>query len=139
MNLAGRNHLCGRKKQAGDESGRKKSSLRKKKASWGCICPIDIIPAEEKSELGMNLAGRNHPCGRKKQAGDAFVRSTSSLRKKKASWGLNRAEEIIPAEQKSKLGMKPGRRNHPCGRKKQAGDESDRKKSSLRRKRASLG
>jgi len=48
-------------------------------------------------------------------------------------------EEIIPAEEKSKLGMNPGGRNHPCGRKEEAGDESGRKKSSLRKKRASWG
>ncbi|MGN8696952.1 hypothetical protein ACTNE3_08470 [Bacillota bacterium HCP3S3_F1_1] len=47
----------------------------------------EIIPAEEKSELGMKRVGRNHPCGRKKQAGDETGRKKSSLRKKKASWG----------------------------------------------------
>ena len=30
--------------------------------------------------------------------------------------------------------MNPARRNHPCGRKEQAGDESERKKSSLLKK-----
>jgi len=35
MNLGGRNHPYSTKKQAGDETERKKSSLRKKKASWG--------------------------------------------------------------------------------------------------------
>ena len=42
--------------------------------------------------------------------------------------------EIIPAEEKSKLGMKPGGGNHPCGRKKLAWDETERKKSSLQKK-----
>ena len=36
----------------------------------GCICLVEIIPAEEKSKLGMNPAERNHPCGEKEQAGD---------------------------------------------------------------------
>ena len=122
---------CGRKKQAGDETRRKKSSLRKKKASWGCICPIEIIPAEEKSKLGMHLSDRNHPCGEKEQAGDESGRKKSSLRKKKASWGCICPIEIIPAEGKSELGMNLAGRNHPCGRKKQAEDETERKKSSL--------
>ena len=87
MKPSGRNHPCGAKEQAGDESGRKKSSLRKKKASWGCICPIEIIPAEEKGKLGIKQGGRNHPCGAKEQAWDETGQKKSSLRKKKASWG----------------------------------------------------
>ena len=74
MNLAGRNHPCGEKEQAGDESERKKSSLRKKKASWGCKRAVEIIPAEEKSRLGMNPGGRNHPCSAKEQDKDAIAR-----------------------------------------------------------------
>ena len=70
MNLAGRNHPCGRKELAGDES-------------W----PEESIPAEEKSMLGMNLTGRNNPCEEKEHAGDETGRKKASLRKKKASWG----------------------------------------------------
>ena len=40
MNLAGRNNPCGTKEQDGDESNR-----------------LKIIPAEQKSEIEMNLAG----------------------------------------------------------------------------------
>ena len=57
MYPARRNHLCGTKKLAGDVSGQKKSSLWNKKASWGYIRPETIIPAEQKSYLGMHLAG----------------------------------------------------------------------------------
>jgi len=32
--------------------------------------------------------------------------------------------EIIPVEKKSKPGMKTGGRNHPCGEKEQAEDET---------------
>ena len=74
MSLADRNHPCGGKVQAGDESGRKKSSLSRKRASWGCKRAVEIIPAEKKSRLGMNLAGRNHPCRRKEQDKDAIAR-----------------------------------------------------------------
>jgi len=45
MHLAGRNHLCSTKELAGDEAGRLKSSLQHKKASRGCIRPVEIIPA----------------------------------------------------------------------------------------------
>ena len=36
---------------------------------------------------------------------------------------------VIPAEKKSKLGMKPGGRNHPCGRKEQDKDAIARGKA----------
>ena len=36
----------------------------------GCICLVEIIPAEKKSKLGMNPGGRNNPCGEKERAGD---------------------------------------------------------------------
>jgi len=49
MHLDGRNHLCGTKKLAGDASGRLKSSLQNKKASWGYIRPEEIISVEQKS------------------------------------------------------------------------------------------
>ena len=48
MILGGRNHLCSTKELAGDASGRLKSSLWHNKASWGCIRPVKIIPAEQK-------------------------------------------------------------------------------------------
>ena len=57
----------------------------------------------------MKLVGRNHPCGEKERAGDETGWKKSSLRKKKASWGCNRVEEVILAEEKSKLGMKTKR------------------------------
>ena len=37
-----------------------------------------------------------------------------------------RTVEMIPMEEKSKLGMKTGGRDNPCGRKEQAGDENGR-------------
>ena len=49
MHPAGNNHPCGTKKLAGDASDWLKSSLRHKKASWGCIRLVEIIPAEQKS------------------------------------------------------------------------------------------
>ena len=49
MHLARRNHLCGTKKLDRDASGRLKSSLQNKKASWGCIRPEEIISVEQKS------------------------------------------------------------------------------------------
>ena len=61
MNPEGRNHPCGTKEQARDESGRKKSSLRKKRASQGCIREEEIIPAEQKSKIEMNLKRRGNP------------------------------------------------------------------------------
>ena len=57
----------------------------------------------------MHPAGRNNPCGAKKQDRDASDRV-----------------EIIPVEQKSKTGMHPAGRNNPCGAKKQDRDASDR-------------
>ena len=57
MHLDGRNHLCGTKKLAGDASDRLKSSLRNKKASWGYIWLVEIIPAEQKSKTEMHPAG----------------------------------------------------------------------------------
>ncbi|MGN8705612.1 hypothetical protein ACTNE0_02025 [Bacillota bacterium HCP3S3_E9] len=45
---------------------------------------VEIIPAEEKSKLGMNLAGRNHPCGE------------SSLREKFHQQGMKLAGENHP-------------------------------------------
>ena len=50
---------------------------------------------------------------------------------------MNSGEEIIPAEEKSKPGMNPGEKDNLCVRKEQARDASGRKKSSLRKKRAS--
>ena len=41
---------------------------------------------------------------------------------------MNPGGRIILAEEKSKLGMNSGGRDNPCGRKKQAGDESGQKK-----------
>ena len=72
---------------------------------------MEIIPAEEKSKLGMNSVGRNNLCGTEEQD-----RDESDLGK------------VISVEQKSKLEMNPGGRNNPCGRKKQAGDEFGRSK-----------
>ncbi len=57
MHPAGNNHPCGTKKLAGDTSGRLKSSLRNKKASWGCIWLVEIISTEPKSKTGMHPAG----------------------------------------------------------------------------------
>jgi len=50
---------------------------------------------------------------------------------------MNSGERNHPCRTKSKPEMSPEGRNHPCGRKEQARDESGRKKSSLRKKRAS--
>ena len=61
MNPVGRNNPCRTKGQARDESGRKKSSLRKKRASQGCIRAEEIIPAEQKSKIEMNLKRRDAP------------------------------------------------------------------------------
>jgi len=49
MNLGGGNNPYGTKELAGDDSGRLKSSLRHKKASWGCIRLEEIISVEQKS------------------------------------------------------------------------------------------
>ena len=46
---------------------------------------------EQKSEIEMNLVGRNNPCGAKEEDRDA------------SGWG-----KIIPVEQKSKIEMNPG-------------------------------
>ena len=72
---------------------------------------MEIIPAEEKSKLGMNSVGRNNPCGTEEQDRD------------ESDWG-----KVIPVEQKRKLEMNPASGNNPCGRKKQAGDEFGRSK-----------
>ncbi len=61
MNPRERNHPCGRKEQVRDESEQKKSSLRKKRASQGCIWKEEIIPAEQKSKIEMNLKRRDTP------------------------------------------------------------------------------
>ena len=61
MHPGGRNHPCGTKEQARDESGRKKSSLWNKRASQGCILGEEIIPAEQKSKIEMNLKRRDTP------------------------------------------------------------------------------
>ena len=97
----GWNNPYGRKKQAGDASGRLKSSLWNKKARQRCIRPVEIIPAEQKIKTEMHPAGWNHPCGTKKLAGDVSGQKKSSLWNKKASWGCIRPEEIISVEQKS--------------------------------------
>ena len=68
---------------------------------------MEIIPAEEKSKLGMNSVGRNNPCGTEEQARD------------ESDWG-----KVIPVAQKSQIEMNPVGRNNPCGTKEQAGDES---------------
>ena len=72
---------------------------------------MEIIPAEEKSKLGMNPGGRNNLCG------------TEEPDRDESDWG-----KVIPVEQKSKIEMNPGGRNNPCGTKEQAGDESSRSK-----------
>ena len=61
MKPGGRNHPCGRKEHARDESDRKKSSLWNKRASQGCIRGEEIIPAEEKSKIEMHLKRRGTP------------------------------------------------------------------------------
>jgi len=70
---------------------------------------VEIIPAEQKSKLGMKLAGGNNPCGAKEQDRDA------------SDWG-----KVIPVVKKSELGMNPVGGNNPCGAKEQARDESGR-------------
>ena len=99
----------------------------------------------------MKRGGRNHPCSAKEQAGDESEWSKSSLQRRNCKLGMNlvgrnhplqrkrvsqgcncEVVEIILAEEKSKLGMKLSGRNHPCSAEKQAGDETGRKKSSLR-------
>ncbi len=57
MHPAGNNHPCGTKELDRDASGRLKSSLRNKKARQRCIRLVEIIPAEQKSKLGIHLAG----------------------------------------------------------------------------------
>ena len=64
---------------------------------------------EQKSEIEMNLVGRNNPCGAKEEDRDA------------SGWG-----KIIPVGQKSKIEMHPGGGNHPCGRKEEDRDASGR-------------
>ena len=59
---------------------------------------------------------------------DAFQRGDASLWNKRASQRYIRAEEIIPAEQKSIPGMHPDGRINPCGTKEHARDASGRKK-----------
>ena len=59
----------------------------------------------------MHSTGGNNPCGTEKQDRDASDRG-----------------EIIPVEQKSKLGMNPAGRNNPCGTKEQDRDASGRQK-----------
>ncbi len=56
MHPAGNNHPCGTKELPGDASSQKKSSLWNKKASWGCIRPVEIISTEPKSKTGMHPA-----------------------------------------------------------------------------------
>ena len=68
---------------------------------------MEIIPAEEKSKLGMNSVGRNNPCGTEKQDRD------------ESDWG-----KVIPVEQKRKLEMNSVGRNNPCGTEKPDRDES---------------
>ena len=65
-----RNNLCTEEQFVRDAFCGKDASLHAKMVVQGCIRGEEIIPAEEKSELGMKRVGRNHPCGRKKQAGD---------------------------------------------------------------------
>ena len=67
----------------------------------------EIIPAEQKSKLEMNPAGRNNPCGEKEQDRDE-----------------SGSAEIIPVEKKSKIEMNPAGRNNPCEEKEQDRDES---------------
>ena len=58
MHLLGRNHPCGRKKQAGDESGRKKSSL------WRIIPEREISSArDEISRRESSLREKFHQQG----------------------------------------------------------------------------
>ena len=59
----------------------------------------------------MNQTGRNNPCGEKEQDRDA------------CGW-----LKIIPAEQKSQIGMNLTGRNNPCGAEKQDRDEFVRPK-----------
>lgn len=48
----------------------------------------------------MNSGGRNHPCGEKEQARDAFCGKDVSLYAKMVVQGCIRGEEIIPVEEK---------------------------------------
>ena len=100
MNLADRNHPCGGKEQAGDESGRKKSSLWRKRASWGCKRAVEIIPAEEKSRLGMNPVGRNHPCSAKEQDKDAIARGKARHDLKSPGKRSEKSQKIHGKDQK---------------------------------------
>ena len=56
MHLAEKNNPYRTKKPNRDASGRMKSSLRKKRASWGCIWLEEIISTEQISKLGMHPA-----------------------------------------------------------------------------------
>ena len=82
MHLARRNHPHRTKKPDRDTSEQKKSSLRKKRASQGCIRSVEIIPAEQKSRIGMHPAGGNHLYRTNKHAGDASEQKKSSLQNK---------------------------------------------------------
>ena len=140
-----RNNLCTEKQFVRDAFCGKDASLYAKTIVQGCIRGEEIIPVVKKSKPGMNPEGRNNPCGTKSKpemnpggrnnpcrtkehARDESGRKKSSLRKKRARQGCIREEEIIPAEEKSKLGMNPEGRNNPCGTKEQDRDESGRKK-----------
>ena len=82
-----RNNLCTQKRSLGDDFCGKDASLCAKTVVWRCILWEGFIPVSKNSRSGMNLAGRNHPCGRKELAGDESGQKKSSLRKKRASWG----------------------------------------------------
>ena len=61
----------------------------------------------------MHPDGKNNPYRTKKPDRDASEQKKSSPQNKRASWGCIRAEEIIPTEQISRIGMHPDGGNHP--------------------------
>ena len=77
----------------------------------GCIRAVEIIPAEQKSQIEMHSAGRNNPCGTKELDRDASAR-----------------DKVISVEQKSSIEMHQGGRNNPCGTKELDRDASGRPK-----------
>ena len=61
---------------------------------------MGVIPAEEKSKLGMKPGGRNHPCSTKEQDKDAIARG-------KARHDMKKPRKI-PGKDQKKTRKSPG-------------------------------
>ena len=88
MHLTGRNNPCGEKEEDRDASDRGK-----------------VIPVVKKRKTGMHSVGRNNPCGAKEQDRDASDRGKVIPVVKKRKQGCIQSGEIIPVEQKCRIGM----------------------------------